>query len=167
MPWPFAVGEILTAANLNAATTANNAFCQVRQSATQSIANATNVDVTFNTEDLDALAWHSTVSNTERVTPTIAGWYRITFVALWGDDSDYTRLLMNVKLNNADTGAPFFRIDHIPPAIGGARSFLGTTPLVQMNGTTDFLSMNVFQANTSAAANTVQCRLLVELVFPS
>lgn len=164
MPWPFAVGEILTAANLNAVTVGNNAFCQVRQAATQSISDSTSTFVTFATEDVDVLAWHSTVTNTDRVTPTIAGWYRATFLADWGSDTDYTRLLMDVFKNGADVG---LRIDHVPPAIGGTRAFLGSTPLVQLNGTTDYLNLRVFQTNTSAAANTVQCRLLVELVFPT
>lgn len=165
MPWPFAVGEILTAANLNAATVVNNALCQLAQSATQSISNSTSVEVTFDTEDLDPLAWHSTVTNTHRVTPTIAGWYRATFAIDWGTDDDYTRQLMDVFKNGGDTGPPSRREDQVGGS--GARSYLGVAPLIQMNGTTDYLSLRVLQTNTSAAANTVRCRFLVELVFPT
>lgn len=168
MAWQFAPGEILTSANLNAVTRPWNALCQLVQSSTQSITNNTSTPVTFNSEDLDPLSWHSTVSLTERVVPTIAGWYRVTAQTEWQADTDYTRILVDINKNAAAIGAPNMRVDSIAvTTAAAAKSIPLTSPLISLNGSTDYISLVVFQVNTSAGANTVQCRLLVELVYPT
>jgi hypothetical protein len=166
MAWQFAPGNILTAADLNAVTKPWNALCQLRQSATQSITNNSVTVVLFDTEDLDPLGWHSTSSNTERVTPTIAGWYRMTVNLSWGNDGDYIRHLCTFLKNGVGL-SPNIYAENGTIAIAGTPSFMLPSVLIQLNGSTDYFSLSVYQQNTSAGANTVQCRLLVELVYPT
>ena len=136
-------------------------LCQVSMSATQSIPDSTNTTILFDTEDLDASGWHSTASNTGRVTPSTAGWYRATFTMTWGSDTDYTRTSVFVLKNGTA----------VSPTTGDTRGSGGTIPtvsgattLIQMNGSTDYLELRAFQQNTSAGAETIQGRFLLELV---
>jgi len=168
MPWPFIPGETLTSTNLNDATISKNALCQLVQTGTQSINHNDVTPVAFTGEDLDPLGWHSTSSLTERVVPTIAGWYRVTFSASWSTDTDYTRLAIQVHINGVALGAPSIGFDLIQEAaVAGGRIFGGSSPLISCNGTSDYLSIAAYQTNTGGQANTVQCRLLVELVHPT
>lgn len=58
--------------------THNIARCQVKNSATQAVAHNTNTVLTFDTENFDTDAMHSTASNTGRITFNTAGTYRVS-----------------------------------------------------------------------------------------
>lgn len=167
MAWQFSSGDILTAANLNAVTRPWNALCQVSQSSTQSLTNNTATDITFDTEDLDPLGWHSVVSLTNRIVPTIAGWYRATGVANFGSDGDYVRISIDL-LKNSLAATPRIGMTSFVPGTATLGPVLSTqSVLTSLNGSTDYVELQCLQNNTSAAANTVQCRLLLELVYPT
>lgn len=167
MAWQFASGEILTAANLNAVTRPWNAVCQVSASATQSLTSALAAVLTMDTEDLDPLSWHSTVTNTSRITPTIAGWYRATAVVLFGSDNDYTRISVAIFKTGASATPPYGQQSFVPGAAALGPVLTTQSVMISLNGSTDYLEVSAFQSNTSAAANTAQGRLSVELVYPT
>lgn len=161
-------GQIATAGITDKAVTGPKmlpALCQVRMSAAQSIPNGANTTLSFDTEDLDALTWHAGGTPT-RITPTIAGWYRVTFTTDWQSDTDYFRLLVNILKNGAVT-TPLRSIEIPGGAVTLTPNVSGSVTLVQMNGTTDFLELSAFQVNTSAGANTCDATFLVELVYPT
>lgn len=148
---------------------ATPAVCQLVQASAQTVAYNTPTTVTFGVEDLDPRGWHSTSSNTDRVTPDIAGWYRVTFLAEWSTDTDYTRLLVDVQKNGALVGTPRMGWDLRAASAAGLSpvDMMASSPLISMNGTTDYISLGAYQTNASSGSATVQCRLLVELVYAS
>lgn len=166
MTWQWSSGEILTAADLNAVTLPWNALCQMKRSSTLSISNNAATAVTWNSTDLDPLNWNDTGVNPTRITPTISGWYRTSYVTDWQSDTDYTRILAAVQKNGAAT-TPNFTLEHRPAAVTHTPRLAGSFPLLQMNGTTDYVELVVLQVNTSAGANTVDPQFLVELVYPA
>lgn len=56
----------------------NRPVAELRQSATQSLSNTTWTSITYDVEDLDTDAAHSTSSNTSRFTAPYAGWYQVS-----------------------------------------------------------------------------------------
>lgn len=168
MAWPFISGEILTAANLDAVTRPNNAVCQVTQTAVQNLTNNTLTLVTFDTDDVDPIGWHSTSSLTERIIPTITGWYQVFAAFEFSGDSDYTRTFMDIQKNAASSGTPGNRFDDINPGTSAAvRAVAISSTMISLNGTTDYINLSTLQANTSAATNTIRARLCVRLVYPT
>ena len=84
MPWTtprtWVAGEILTASNMNTHVRDNTSWlgtdkphCRVRNSAALLIANTTTTALTFDTEDFDVGAMHSTVTSTDRITVPTGG----------------------------------------------------------------------------------------------
>lgn len=166
MAWQFTAGEILTAANLNAVTIPWNAVCQVYD-ASQSISDNTSTAITFDTtEDLDPLAWHSTVTNPTRVTPTIGGWYRATgWCRLITATATIARFAVSIGKNGTAVDPQVYDVS---PAATSTRHSGGVcSPLIQMNGTTDYLELLVTQDDTGGTARSVESRLLVELAYPT
>lgn len=169
MAWQFASGEILTAANLNAVTKPWNAVCQVSKAA-MSLVNTTVTPVTFDTEDLDPLSWHSTVSLTDRVVPTIAGWYSVGATVRHSADTDYTRVLGEIFKNGAAVSTPLWRMDLQLSWGGGSPTpayTFGAPRMVSLNGSTDYVSLQLLQTNTSAATNTADALFTVKLEYPT
>ena len=82
-PTSRSTGDVITAAIWNSDVVgditflANPPTCAVYNSAAISIPNAALTVVTFNSERFDTDTMHSTVSNTDRLTATTAGKYRI------------------------------------------------------------------------------------------
>ena len=66
---------ILTDIDADLASVAAPPLCIVRSTANQSLANATDTAITFDTEHVDALGMHSTSSNTDRITVVTPGRY--------------------------------------------------------------------------------------------
>lgn len=141
------------------------AVCQVTQS-TMNIADSTPTLVTFGGESLDPLSWHSIVTNNTRVTPTIAGWYRATFSCLFSDDADYVRLFAHFFKNGSGTNIRSDLTDSGGTLVRAAISI--ASPLIQLNGSSDYLEVSVLQTNTSGNAESVESSFfLVELVYPT
>ena len=82
-PKTWADGDVVTASELNTHVRDNltelraSQTCRVYRSTAQSISNDTVTLVAMDAETSDAPGWHSTASNTDRVTPTVAGLYLI------------------------------------------------------------------------------------------
>jgi hypothetical protein len=135
--------------------------------ASQTISNNLTTAIAYNSEAemLDPHNWHSQSVNPSRVTPTIAGWYRAHVGVEWQSDTDYTRSFAAILMNGSNL-SPICRTE-TNDDWSGAAYYDVTSPLVLMNGMTDYLEVNVFQMNTSAGANTVASIFTVELVYPT
>lgn len=146
---------------------ANRTFgaCAVYQSSPQNITHNTATALNFNAEDLDPAGWHSTVSNTSHVTPTVAGWYQVTLECGWASDTDYTALRQYVTKNGG--GGVWGDIRLPLPAATIIPALTCTTALISLNGSTDYVEGNVLQTNTSTGTNGVTARMTVQLVYPT
>lgn len=165
MSWQFAPGEILTATNLNAVTLPWNAIAEVTMSAPQSCASGSNTALSFDTETLDAKGWHAPGTPTV-MTPTIAGWYVSTLIFSWQNDTDYTRVIIDVQKNGVTFGvrgwdSNFLAAPHQP--LGGT----SVSSLISLNGSSDTVRWVANQTNTSAGANTVNAVFRLQLVYPT
>jgi hypothetical protein len=143
------------------------ARCQQTRTAI-SIGNNTLTDITFNSAlhtDFDPRDWHDPSSNPGRITPNLTGWYRVTALASWATDTDYIRVITEVLKNGLAT-TPTREID-VAAATSSQPGVSAAFPLIKLNGTTDYISMRVFQSNTGAGSNNVDATLLVELVYPT
>lgn len=168
MPWPFTAAEILTANNLNDATKPGNAVCQVKRTTAQSITDNTATIMQFDVgEDVDPLAWRSDSVNPTRITPTIAGWYEAIYGVTWQVAADYNFVRVQLYKNGAAAAADGYADFRHAAAITISVSSTGTFPLIEMNGTTDYLELNVQQDNTASAARNLTGRFCVRLVYPT
>jgi hypothetical protein len=59
----------------------------LRKTATQAIASSTYLALTWPTEDLDTDGGHSTVTNTERYTAQVTGWYHLTATVVFSGNA--------------------------------------------------------------------------------
>ena len=133
----FTSGSVLTAAELNTVLPA----CVLSASAV-SCPNTTVVQVTFSTEDYDPLGWHSTVTNTGRITPNIAGWFLVTaqYGQMNGAGANF-RALMSVDKNASNADHARFDINNYAPDDASVAG------LMYLNGTTDYVVVNLYQAS--------------------
>jgi hypothetical protein len=138
----------------------NHPICVLRNSAVQSIANATSTAITFDIEDIDSDAGHSLVTNTSRYTAQTAGWYLITVYGSFAVSANALACQIEIRVNSA--GITLATSQHISSATGNVATHLSTSTHYFLNGTTDFVEMYMFQ-NTTAALNAgAQGRMTVE-----
>ena len=109
------------------------------------------------TEDRDTLAWHSTVTNTERITPTVAGLYRITVAVQHAANALATRRVQILKNTTAIGGQS-------GSAVSPGSAVVSTTAVIEMNGTTDYFTATSFQ--DSGSSLTVNVQACVEFLYP-
>jgi hypothetical protein len=152
----FTAGQVLTASELNNAIP----LC-ILENALMAIPASTTTQVTFSTEVLDPLNWHSTSVNTSRVTPTISGYY---FVTLQLNDiasaGALTRALMSLIKNGAALAIP------IQMDTTGEDDDFALSGYVFCNGTTDYVEMRVFQTNAGSTSRSISARFTVQYVHP-
>jgi hypothetical protein len=152
----FTVGQVLTAGELNNAIP----LCILENSA-MAIPAGVGTNVTFGTEVLDPLNWHSTVTNTSRVTPNIAGYYFVTLQLNDVSGAGQTRALMRCNKNGADISPVRIQMD-----TNGSDDDFALSGYVSLNGTTDYVEMNILQTNSSSATRTTTARFTVQFVRP-
>ena len=117
----------------------------------QSLPHNTLTAITFASEAIDTDNFHSTSSNTARVTPTKAGYYRFNGSVSFTGRTDYTAL--EVTLHKAGVAVePASRI----PGSGGSNStaVVPVQAIISMNGTTDYVDMRARHSNSAAASST-------------
>jgi hypothetical protein len=108
------------------------------------------------TEIIDPLAWHSAATNTDRITPNVAGVYRVTASCQWASGATGNRRVRLTK-NGVDTLQ-----SRVSAAIALSNNL---SHVVQMNGSTDYFIIDTFQDNGTTLASTVSCA--VEFLRPS
>jgi hypothetical protein len=119
------------------------------QTVTQTLGHNTGVPITFTTEDLDTANYHSTSSNTSRVVPLKAGWYRVYGTVSFTGRTDYTTIEATLDLNGTAL-APAHRI---PPTTVNQTLVIGTTALIQVNGSTDYFELLARHVNGASASS--------------
>jgi len=152
----FVAGQVLSASELNNAIP----LCILENSA-MAIPASVGTNVTFSTEVLDPLGWHSTSVNTSRVTPNIAGYYLVTMQLNDISGAGNTRALLRCNKNGTDISPIRIQMD-----TDGSFDDFGISGYVSLNGTTDYLEMNILQANSGNASRTITARFTVQFVRP-
>lgn len=111
--WPtLGVGHILTNADMAAIKAVTDfmmngvggVFVGV-QATIQSIANATDVALLWDTEEMDTDSGHSTITNTSRYTVQTAGKYRVSGVASYAASAGGTYRIAKIRVNGATVKA--------------------------------------------------------------
>lgn len=139
-----ASGGIITAADMNRALRGGpeRPACIVRRasgSMPHSIANNGAV-VPWDVETLDTHGWHSTSSNTSRITPNVAGWFELTAVLTWANSSATGRRATAFRKNGAGTVYPSIILG---TTVGNTATYGGIE--LDANGTTDYFECFAYQ----------------------
>jgi len=140
-------GDVLTATDLNAGLP----LAIAANSTTVSIPNATLTEVTYDTDDSDDYGWHSTSSNTGRITPNIAGIYLCVFKCTTPIING--RLLLLLRLNGS---VEIGRFDVTSTSIEGGT----VTGVFELNGSTDYINTYVEQTGGTAKAVSPQLSVI-------
>lgn len=125
--------------------------CKASKSTTTSISHATMTSISLNAEDWDTgvatggTEFHSTSSNTSRITPSVAGVYVVSGFVSW--DSASSTGMRGVVLNINGTSSIS---NTYAPAISGLDMYQTATGQVELNGTTDYVELRVYQNSGSA-----------------
>lgn len=129
-----------------AVRTVEKPLCIVRKSTVTNVANNGAV-LTWDTEDTDPNGLHSTSSNTSRITPNVAGWYRITATVHWAANATGRRAVA-INKNGATAG-----YGQISPGSSAGTTSTTVTRTVQANGSTDYFEVFAYQ-DSGAGLNT-------------
>lgn len=125
--------------------------CNLRQFSFQSIPHNSFTSLTWDAEDWDTGNAHNVVTNTDRYTATIRGTYEFSGGVAFAANATSVRACQWVKngsvIFGSDAGMPTW-------GAGAATRFAARTVQVQMNGTTDWVALQVFQ-DSGGSLNTV------------
>jgi hypothetical protein len=128
--------------------------------ATRSAASATNYSVGaasyLYTEIIDPLGWHSASTNTDRITPNVAGVYRVTSTVSFTNNATNSRRT-ELLLNGSSFGTNF------TTAIFGNN--VQASSILQLNGSTDYITVTAYQ--DSGSSLTALARVGVEFLRPA
>jgi hypothetical protein len=151
-------GDPIRAADLTTISQSANLKPLVRliQTVAQSIPNNSSLALTFaaGSEDIDTNGWHDTVTNNTRITPTIAGYYRLSAayhsVAHAGTcDIAFTKTGGVAVPSGQREGTT---------AASGLRGILANA-IQSANGTTDYFEVQANQVSGGALNTGVSARL--------
>jgi len=146
----FAGGEVLQAAELNTVLPA----CML-PSTSVTLTTGTPTYVPFATESYDPLGWHSTTSNTSRITPTIAGWYLCNaYVNNINGAGTNMRGFIGIERSRAETVSRFDINNYAPDDFG-------TTGFVYLDGSTDYVEVVVAQYSGGNRTPTVKLSVVL------
>lgn len=130
------------------------------QTVSQSIPNNAITPLTFSGVDvIDTHNFHDPSVNNSRITPTKAGYYRVSGSVWMNASLTYTNIRVGIRKNGTTMQAPAVGVGGL--AFQGAPASAPTAQisgipigdvLIDMNGTTDYVELTVNQSNTGAAA---------------
>ncbi len=112
------------------------------------------------TEVADAQGWHHPTTNPTRITPNVAGRYRVEAEVEWASNATNLRVVQ-IGRNNVFAN----RVRTIAIAADDAVGSAQLATEVTMNGTTDYVAVTVFQ-NSGGALN-VTARVVMRYLGPS
>jgi hypothetical protein len=128
--------------------------------ATRNAANAVNYSVGSSgftyTEIIDPLGWHSAVTNTDRITPNVAGVYRITGNTSFASNATDNRRV-EILLNGTTIGT------NVTAGIFGNNT--EASVVLQLNGSTDYLTVTTYQ--DSGVTLSATARVALEFLRPA
>lgn len=122
--------------------------CELVQTVAQSYTSGSSVAVTFDTEISDADGWHSTSSNTERVTPNKAG----TYLVIAGLHFAAATTTTSVHALIGKNGTAVDTSHRQKPNNTSQTSTAEVVGTVTVNGTTDYITLIGVQVDSGAAA---------------
>ena len=127
-----------------AASTPTFSGCSVRQSSGQSISNTTQTDLTFDTEDFDTDGYHSTATNTNRITiPTgKSGYFLVSARTAFGANTSGTRINWLIK-----NGATYLSTVYVGAAVADNTSVVTSAIISLVAG--DYIAINAYQTSGS------------------
>jgi hypothetical protein len=121
------------------------AGCRLTFTGNQSISNATSTKLTFGSEDYDTDSFHSTVTNTSRITipAGMGGYYLIYGMNSWDSNSTTGRRIIYIFKNNAEI---------IGAEVGVTAASPATYPAVQITtvlnlSAGDYVELEVYQSS--------------------
>lgn len=133
--------------------TIDGVLVRVRQIVAQSIPTGTTTAVLMDTEDFDPFSLHSTASNTSRITPNLAGYWEFNGAVFLGATT--AGAVDAAIFKNTTTQIPSgSRYGFNAQAQG-----MPALAKVYMNGTTDFVDIQVTHASAGAVNTNVSLRL--------
>lgn len=146
--------------NLGSATSTGTQrpFARLRQASVQTIADSTWTAITFDAEDVDYGAAHSTSSNTDRYTAQVAGWYHVDATAAFVSNTTGLRGV-RFAVNGTYVNGTETRLT----AVAGGPTCVTHSDLVQLNAG-DILRIEARQ-ESGAGLNTnttSQCSASIE-----
>ncbi len=147
---PVGGGDIILAADMNRALRGGpeRPVTILRKGTVTSVADGGAV-LLWDTEDLDTDGWHSTSSNTSRITPTRAGWIELTACIVWAVNAT-NRRGVGFKMNG---GSTIFGNLILATATASQNVAAVGNREFQVNGTTDYLECFAYQ-NSGGALST-------------
>ena len=133
--------------------TTNKAMVRLVTNATQSLASGADVAINFATEDWDTIGAHDNTTNPSRITPNVAGYYKITGSLAMSSSALYNTIDVWIRKNGTTMIQPFVRT--VEAQIAGIR-VKQVSCTVTLNGGTDYIELMGRQTQTSggAAVNT-------------
>lgn len=141
---PASTGTVALTSQLPVSGPAFNVYVST---SSQSIPNATQTTVRFDTKTFDTDNIYST--STYRVTPTVAGYYQMNFSMGFANNAVGTNYAQLYK--NGSTAATFYDL-----TLTSNFYSLSGSVLVYANGTTDYFYIDVYQAQGSSRLLTNQ-----------
>ncbi len=155
----YVTGQVVTAAQLNGnpggtwgAFVLSPPWCQVRQGVAQNIGTGAWTGLLFDTEDDDQDLWHSLAANTDRIVPQTPGWVRLSGGASFAINATGFR---GTRWTLNGTAIPGTQII-VPNATASSATVVpARTIAVQVNGTTDIITLQVFQNSGGTLATAV------------
>lgn len=134
------------------AVVGNQAYCHVYQSSTgvQVFASTTPAALNFDAEVVDPLNWHSTVTNISRITPTVAGRYRVSGAVVFLGGGATGSFLSQFRKNGAVVVGSATYQDKLLYTSGFVALSAMSTGTILVNGTTDYIEL---WANHNAAGS--------------
>lgn len=157
-PFHFTALTVPTASNMNAGIESALAFllspprCKVYNSAAQSIGSGAFAALTWDTEEIDSDAMHSTSSNTSRLVCQTAGTYLLSGSISWASSSAGVRRGARWLKNGASSNT---QVMIVPPGTGTAGVPTVHAPTVMMPlAVSDYVELAGYQ-DTGGALSTV------------
>lgn len=169
----YAVGQRLTATILQqlADYTVNKPLVRLIATATQNLTDNTDTAITFGTSStiIDTHSYHSETVNTSRVTPLIAGYYRVYGLVAYSAQTTYVSLQSVIRFNGVDQAGnqrsgPNASLS--PRGVPAEGTFL-------CNGSTDYLELSGLQDDSggttraTVASGSTTSYFEVEFVRPA
>lgn len=142
----FTAGDVLQAADLNGL---NNVTYLFGANYTLATSTLDIHDYGAGTEIVDVSNWHSETTNPSRITPTVAGFYYVWASAVLESASVSTGTRIFVGIYKNGSGTSNFSLSTYSPNYPG----ILTGGVIEMNGTTDYLTMGIYQ--TAGADRTI------------
>jgi hypothetical protein len=124
---------------------------RIAQQSAQSLANSTDTAITFGSGStgFDTHDFHDESTNNSRVTPTVAGYYRVTGTVFVAASAALTSLIATIG-KNGTVQAPRHRFK---PGTANVSASAQVSVILTANGTTDYFEL-FGQQTTGGALNT-------------